>query len=308
MSWVAVGVGGATLIGGAVSGSQSGPAPPGPRRLAESTVRGNDYFSGRQYAVDAENALNYAGLNQLLQGYGLFGSPGGSTPINYRVRNRAGTGWQNVTRNVNTPESEGLLALLGRVQPELSRLRGEGDAEGNALLDLLTRDATSLINRGSNPYEDRELLESIRGGQAARGMGYGNADLYQEAVGLDRSRDTRRIERGQYGQGLLATRRGYQGDPLSEAIRLLGAGSAAQGGVVQRSSLWEPQVGAAQANQYAGQLANFNSQQNNMASLIGGAGRLGMAGYNAYRTPAGYGGGGGALSGINWGAGGFPEM
>lgn len=125
---------------------------------------------------------------------------------------------------VYTPPMRGILNLLRDIQPGLMATREAGDPEGLRLLGLLTSDAESLVNRGNNPFEDRETVQAIRGAQTARGLALGPGSALAEVLGLDRARDTRRIQRGQYGSGILALRRGYLGDPTSDALRLLGLG------------------------------------------------------------------------------------
>lgn len=282
---LAAGIGALGNIAGAgLNALNKPPAAPGPRRLAESTVRGNDYFGGRQYAIDTEQAQQYAALNQMLQSYGLFGSPGGSQNVSFRTtRNPNGT-WNYASRTIQTPQSEGLLSMIGRVQPELSRLRTSGDPQGNDLLDLLTQDATGLVRGGSNPYDDHELMQSIRAAQAARGMGYGTSDVLAETLGLDRGREQRRIGRGAYGAQIAGLRQSLRGDPLTDAVRLLGVGQQSQGGVQVPGNIWNPTAGAAQNAQYAGQMSAWNASQNNTAGLFSGLGQLGQAAVNNYAT------------------------
>ena len=101
------------------------------------------------------------------------------------------------------------------------QMEGEYDPETAALIKLLMGDASGLVGRGNNPYEDRETVQSIRGAQASRGMGYGQSDALQEILGLDRERDSRRIQRGQYGAGIAQLGQNYYQSSLAQ---LLGIG------------------------------------------------------------------------------------
>ena len=290
MSMAIVGVAGGVVAAGASAygASQSGaPAPIGPRRIARSTAQGRDLYGGRTYAQDYEDSLRYSALNSLLSGYGLFGNEAGSHEINYRSQIPGGRGrFKNVTRTIQTPAQEGLLSLIRRTQPELESLQQQGDPEGYALLQLLTQDATSMVG-GVDPYEDHLTQQNLRQAQSSRGMGFGNSDIFNELLGLELGRRDRRMQAGQYAGGVLGLRRGFKGDPLTDSIRLLGAGQATSGGLAQRSSLYNPQVADSLQNSYAAQLAGYNSSVNNIAALGSGLAQMGQS-YNASR-PQGYG-------------------
>lgn len=212
--------------------------------------------------------------------------------------------------DVYTPESPGLLNLIRDVQPGLRSAREAGDTEGYGLLDLLTRDAEGLVRGGGSPLEDRELQQSIRGAQSARGLAYSPGSALEEIVGLDRGRDARRIQRGQYGSGILALRRGYQGDPASDALRLLGFGdlTAAQQFTNPFNSynadLQNTNYGArayeeiaARNNRVQG-IQNVGSGVTSLAMLGFGGGFGGMGGMMGGGMMGG-GMGGGAAGGVN---------
>lgn len=106
--------------------------------------------------------------------------------------------------------AQGYADLFGQVAPEYVSGFAAADPETSGLLHLLNVDASSLVGRGSmDPYEDRLLQENIRGAQASRGLAYSPAGALEELINLDRARDTRRIQRGQYGAGIFEAGRSY---------------------------------------------------------------------------------------------------
>lgn len=78
------------------------------------------------------------------------------------------------------------LADLTALGPEAAAAMMNADPSNRALLDLLTSQATSELGLGSSldPSQMRLVEQSVRSGQAARGMGYGPADAYGETLGV----------------------------------------------------------------------------------------------------------------------------
>jgi hypothetical protein len=302
----AIGAAGAGYAASQSGKGAAGGGAPGPRAAARSTAQGRDLYGGRTFAQDYEDALRYGGLNQQLQQMALFGNPGGTIQVPYRVQVKGG-GFETRYRDLPAPKSPGMIELLRSAQPELQNLQRSGDPGGFALNDELVADARGLVGRGDNPLDEHDLVQAIRGGQAVRGQGYGTRDTLAELIGLDRGRDSRRMARGAYASGVLGGDRAFRGDPVSDSIRLLGAATQTQGGPAVRNTPWNPNVSQMQQNAYAANLSNYNSNLNNLAAA--GAG-LSQAGFGALRarndpwmTPgAGAGGGGGNLP--EWASGG----
>jgi hypothetical protein len=241
-------------------------------------------YGGRTFAQDYEDALRYGGLNQQLQQMALFGNPGGTIQVPYRVQVKGG-GFETRYRDLPAPQSPGMLELLRQTQPELQGLQRSGDPGGYALNDELVADARNLVGRGGNPLDEHDLAQQIRSSQAVRGQGYGTRDTLAELIGLDRGRDSRRMARGSYASGVLGADRAFRGDPTSDAVRLMGAATTVQGGPAVRNTPWNPQVAQAQQGAYGANLSNYNSQLNNL-SAIGSGLSQGLFRYaNAQNSP-----------------------
>lgn len=148
-----------------------------------------------------------------------------------------------------------------------------------ALLDELYGQAQSDLNLGQalNPAEVRNLTQAVRGGQAARGMGYGTNDLFEEALtSLDYGRGLEKDRRA-FAEDIIGQLQGFYGNPFE---RILARGNGAEGlgaagaalGASQQGSPYNPE------SDYAGSIFNtvFNANQakainakNNQYGLIG---------------------------------------
>ena len=170
--------------------------------------------------------------------------------------------WREEAMKAREFNADSLAALGPRYQQAFDSL----NPESAALLRLLTEDATGLVSGGSNHYEDRELTQSIRGAQAARGMGYGASDALGELLGLDRSREGRRIARGSYAGGIVDLGRNYYADALSS---ILGTGP-------QGSQIGSPVQGTATDDLLSMSLNDTMQRRNQQAARR--AGNMALAG------------------------------
>jgi len=178
--------------------------------------------------------------------------------------------WRDEATKAREYNADSLLSLGPRYRQAFDSM----NPESAALLRLLTEDATGLVSGGSNPYEDRELTQSIRGAQAARGMGFGASDALGELLGLDRSRESRRMARGNYGAGIAALGKSYYSDAYNS---LLGTGP-------QGSSIFSPVQGTStddllslglndtmqRRNQHAARVAGNQALWGSVMEMVGG--------------------------------------
>lgn len=225
------------------------------------------------------------------------------------------------TRTVNDPSQRGYLDLLEHdITPALSRAQAEassaqrtGDVadvsrlaaparaalrsaqpEAASLLDLLTSQSADEVKAGTgmDAGMQREVEQSVRSAQGARGFGYGNNDVTQEVV-----------TRGSAGQALLRARQaqaarvvglnqGFYGDPFQAIIGRssgvnAGAATATAGSTI--APQYNPENGYASdlynTNYNAAAAANiggYNSMNNLLGAGIGAAGQI-YGGYLAGR-------------------------
>jgi hypothetical protein len=109
----------------------------------------------------------------------------------------------------------GEMGAMNRYAGDVSRTLRE--ATGNApLLDELNAQALSELQAGASldPSLRREIQQSVRSGQAARGMGYGTRDLADEAtVTALQSEQLRRGRQG-FAQSMVGLNQATGGDPF----------------------------------------------------------------------------------------------
>lgn len=151
-------------------------------------------------------------------------------------------------------------SIVGGYAPELTKtisgLYGTPESEG--LYGELNRQALEELQAGSQltPSMTREVQQNVRAGQAARGMGFGPTDVYEEAMTL-----------GSAGEALKASRRGFaQGVYGMDVARTQPAAAAALQSVF--GEIPTP-PGASPFNPYASDLynTNFNADWTNKISV-----------------------------------------
>jgi hypothetical protein len=117
---------------------------------------------------------------------------------------------------------------------DLSTLGPQGRAgidsmnpEAANLLQMLTGQAGARVNRGMSPGELRDVQQAIRGGQSARGVGYGPSDQAEEVYGVGlQSRELQR-QAMQDAAGVTTLSKGFYNDPIMALFGRQGPGQQA---------------------------------------------------------------------------------
>ena len=257
---------------------------PAPRNIGQET---RDTLQARIDLQDPTNAANrkqsfndYQTLSDILLGRGNSTTPSGDNYGVVDLLNKVQPGLSQLQQSSQSAQRAADIGDLQKYgQQTVDALRA-ADPRQQALLDRLNQQATEGLDAGSglDPAMLRQTQQSIRSGQAARGMGYGNADVSAEA-----------LYSGQAGQALKQQRQGFatqvaginastSADPM---LALFGRPSQA-GGQAQ-SLLGQTQAGNQASafdpmNAYASDLYNTNyngaaaaniSTANNNAAFFG---------------------------------------
>jgi len=228
------------------------------------------------------------------------------------------------TRTVTDPSQRGYLDLLEHdITPALSRAQSEASStqrtgdiadvsrlagparaalrsaqpEAASLLDLLTAQSTDEVKAGTgmDPGMQREVEQSVRSAQGARGFGYGNNDVTQEVVTRGSAGQALLRQRQAQAARVLGLNQGFYGDPF-QAIIGRSSGVNAGAATATAGSTIAPQYNP--ENPYASDLYNTNynaeaaagiSRYNNMNNLLGAG--IGAAGslYGGYLAGRGVG-------------------
>lgn len=178
----------------------------------------------------------------------------------------------------------GEMDAIGKYAGGVSRTLRE--ATGNApLLDELNRQALEEIKSGArlDPSLRREVQQSIRAGQAARGMGYGMRDLADESTMTALQAEQLRRNRQAFAQSMVGMNQATGGDPFMAILgrpsqvfqATQGVGAQAYGmSQSMGPKLFNPesQYAADIYNQnYQGQLAARTATAANKSAILGGA-------------------------------------
>jgi len=187
---------------------------------------------------------------------------------------------------------------------DVSRLAGPARAalrsaqpEAASLLDLLTAQSTQEVKAGSgmDPGMQREVEQSVRSAQGARGFGYGNNDVTQEVVTRGSAGQALLRQRQAQAARVLGLNQGFYGDPFQAIIGRssgvnAGAATATAGSTVApqynpenpyASDLYNTNYNA----EAAADIAGYNGLNNLVGAGIGAAGSL----YGSYLAGRGVG-------------------
>jgi hypothetical protein len=269
-------------------------------KRSESYVEQVPYETTEQYDRNGNVINTPAGYSVTAPGYGSGVST--RTVTRYRPETR--------TREVDLPAQEGLLDMfqneiapktrqiqtadreadiadiqnLGPKTNEALRVANPGAA---SIVDALVNRANANLAGGLDPAEERQLQQTARAGQAARGMGYGLPDLFEELMGAGVG--GQELIRNRAAQALSASE-GFYGNPFETILQRnsgKNAGSAAGATATGLNgssgpSLFNPESAYAQDvnnTNYNAQSAAAISSRNNQAALLSAlTGALGTAG------------------------------
>lgn len=188
---------------------------------------------------------------------------------------------------------KGDINAVRELGPEAINALKATNPEAFALLSKMTSMASDDLNAGVglSDAEQRQVNQAVRGGQAARGLALGPAEVYQEAVATNEAGNMRRQQRLANATQAIQLNQALMGDPFlqilgrpsntfSQTQTLTGQGQSMDLG----PDLFNPesQYGADLNNvNYQGNLAARTATSSNRAGLFGGLlgafGKLGGA-------------------------------
>lgn len=214
------------------------------------------------YATEAENRPRYAQLDAQTARDLLLGT--GDTPGLAQTFADLQPTIDQLEADSRSYDRERDIQDYRELAPEFVEARRALDPEATAILDQIT----SMANEGlANPeltgWERKQLGQSIRGAQAARGMGFGDSDAFAESIyALEGARD-KRGRRINEGLAALGASQSFLGDPLM-AITGRSSGSTPGGGALLGQGLnTQRTAGPTQVdpfNSYASNLFGGNHQ------------------------------------------------
>ena len=229
--------------------------------------------ASQEYGRPAEARLNLEILRDVMRG--SEGTPGLLELYEQDIMPglaRADVAGLDVTR-------EGDIAAVERLGPRATEAFRQANPEQAALMAELNRQAQSELAAGAAlpPALSREIQQQVRGAQAARGMGYGMADVGQEALikGLQAEQLQRR--RQAFASQVVGLNAATSADPFMAILGKPGVGMGAAQGFAAQGQGMAPQQVFNPESAYAGSLAagNYNAALN--ASIASANARAGVA-------------------------------
>jgi len=221
--------------------------------------------ASQEYGRPAEARLNLEILRDVMRG--SQGTPGLLELYEQDVMPglaRADVAGLDVSR-------EGDIAAVERLGPRATEAFRQANPEQAALMAELNRQAQSDLSAGAGlpPSLSRELDQFIRGGQSDRGMGYGMADLGQEALIKGMNAEQLQRNRRSFASQVVGLNAATSADPFMAILGKPGVGMGAAQGFAAQGQGMVPQQSFNPESAYAGSLAagNYNAELNaNIAS------------------------------------------
>jgi hypothetical protein len=181
----------------------------------------NQYENGRAHAPAEGGGAGLASV--LMNG---MPSPGGrDIPAGVKWIGKGGT-VSSGTRSV--PASPGLIKMYGSATSGVRDAARETNPEMYALLDKLTSSASSDLALGNelSPEQMRLVQQSSRSGAAARGLGMGPADVFNETIAATGYGDELAQQRKAWAAQVLGLDKNFADTESGNALNLLGVGNS----------------------------------------------------------------------------------
>lgn len=241
------------------------PSPPAPRDYGKETadtLEAQIRLAPEKYKAEKEYRPKYAALDLDIAEQNL--------PRLVNLLRREGPGIAAIQREQQAQQRRADLADVAALSGQSREAFQSLNPEGAALLGQLTGQASGDLAAGTSlsAAESRQAQQAIRGAQAARGLGYGNSDVFQEALGLDTYGRQRLRERQAAGYQALGASQQFYGDPF---LQILGRSSGVNPqSYLQQAQGFNPGQQFNPESAYAADIFNTNYNAE-AASRIAGA-------------------------------------
>jgi hypothetical protein len=219
-----------------------GPDAPKARKYANEmrdTLQAQIDLAPQWYGVEAAFQPRYAQLANRVQGISLLGRdniPGGTMGLYREVMPQ----YTDLMSAANSASRAADAADLQQYGPQMVAAMMQADPEAYRLMQQLTTQAGDELALGSelDPSQLRLVQQSVRAGQANRGLGYGAADQYAETLGVSSFGQALKEGRQSQAGRVLALRRALSGDASNLVLgRNNAAGSQAQNAFSQAAGI-----------------------------------------------------------------------
>jgi hypothetical protein len=261
------------------------PDSPAPRDLGQETkdtLQAEIDLAPQRYAAEAKYRGLYDQLDQQSIQNALYGSGGNRGLLDIYFKDIAPQS-QALERQAAAGQREADISAVEQLGPRATAAMRAVNPQQTALLDAITQQSTADVRSGYNlpPGLADVVNQSVRSGQAARGLGYGPADAYSETLARSDAANQWHGQNLDRGMRVAATNAATQTDPFlailgrpaatpQAAMGLLGGGQS-QG--LQGQSVYgrfDP------TNAYAQDLYNTNFNAKAAANIAASNMKAGM--------------------------------
>lgn len=229
------------------------PQAPNPTSIAQNTLASQLNTAGSVYGANAQysplySQLSLDDLTNFLNGspasttsYGAIGKPGKKNYIPGGTTTTPGNAgflseYQNeimptltgTANAANTATRQANLNDVTAMTPQVTANTRAADPGAAGLLDSLTGTVGNELSYGTQltPAEQLQMNQSVRGASAARGMGFGPSDVFNESMADTNEGQNLLTQREGAAQALVPTLQNFYGDPAN-AIDGMGAAGGA---------------------------------------------------------------------------------
>ena len=159
--------------------SIANPAPIATTTLQEQTANAPQVLADNQTYSPQYNQLSLDNLSTMLTGTDAYSAGGMQSILNSMIPSLAGA-----DAAANTAAQTATVNNASKLAPTLTGIANQSDPQAAGLLGNLASTANQQLSYGTQltPSEQTQLTQSVRGGQAARGMGYGPSDVFNESL------------------------------------------------------------------------------------------------------------------------------
>lgn len=206
------------------------PDAPPPRNVGQETretLKAQVDLAPDMYRSEAQFRPQYAQLERKILSDALTGGDGGVSLLDL-YSGRIAPGLQAAANAAQGSQRAADVGDVERYGARAVRAIREADPRSQNLLEEINRQALSELQLGAtlDPSLRREVQQSVRAGQAARGFGFGPSDLQEEALFTGLKADQLRRERQQFATGVAGLNAATSQDPF---LAVLGRPSQAAG-------------------------------------------------------------------------------
>lgn len=268
-----------------------GPKAPPPRDLykeTSDTLAAQIKLAPQQYEAEAKYGPLYALLGNKELENSLNGANGQRGLLDIYEKDLYPT-MSRISSQADAAQRESDISAVEQYGSRATAALRASNPQQAALLDALTQQAQQGLSDagGLDAGTRREVQQAARAAQAARGMGFGNADAFNEAMNVGSAADARRRQNQSFAAGVVNLNQATAGDPFMAILGRSSGSTPLAGGAMGQAQamgangpgMFDPQSAYAADlynTNYNGQAAANNASSNFLGGILGGT--MGMLG------------------------------